>query len=148
MVDLTLTSAVMSIAGRAADLSSDLHTVPSTCGHDDVKSDIEAIAVELAALSSALWRLHEALLEDPHCYTESFRQDLSEILSELRLIFEDTHECCLELQKADDERNSAMKWLFKRKSAQNLQKHLDALMTTLVVMRTVLVHGKHFVLQK
>lgn len=140
MTDLPLASTTLRLAGRAADLSSELYAIQQRCGH--TSADVESVANEIAMLAATLWRLHEAMAEDPHHYTESFNQDLAEITSELKLVFEEIFECCEELQKVDPTSGNAVSWLFKKTKVHHLQKHLEALKTTLVVMRTVLQHGK------
>jgi chromosome segregation ATPase len=142
MADLPLTSTTLGLAGRAADLSSELSAVQATCGH--TSADVESVANEIAMLAATLWRLHEAINEDPNRYTESFNQDLAEITLELKTVFEEIAECCEELQKADPTSGNAVSWLFKKSKVHHLQKHLEALKTTLVVMRTVLHHGKEY----
>ncbi len=148
MAELLLTASTVSLAGRAAELSTDLSTVQDTCGHDSTSSDISAVASELVMLSTTLWRLHEAMLVDPTIYTESFNEDLAEIVKELKMVFEEISQCCAALQKADAGSTSAVLWLFKQNRVHHLQKHLTALKTTLVVMRTVLWHGKEYGVQR
>ena len=144
MAELSLTASAVSLAGPAADLSTDLSTIQDTCDHDSTSSDISAVASELAVLSTTLWRLHEAMRADPTSYTESFNEDLAEIVKELQIVFEEISECCAALQKADTGSTSAVLWLFKKNRVRHLQLHLTALKTTLVVMRTVLWHGKDY----
>ena len=112
--------------------------------HETSTSDMSAIAAELALLSTTLWRLHEAISDDPDQYTQSFNQDLAEIIKELKMVFEEIAECSAELQKADSKDNSRVGWLFKKSKTHVLQKHLTALKTTLLVMRTVLWHGREY----
>lgn len=145
MANLPLTSNTLALAGRAADLSSELSAVQDTCGH--TSADVESVAHEIAILAATLWRLHEAINEDPNRYTDSFNQDLAEITLELKMVFEEIAECCEELQKADPTSGNAVSWLFKKSKVHHLQKHLEALKTTLVVMRTVLHHGKEYGMQ-
>ena len=141
MADKPVTSATVTLAGWAAELAIGLSSLPECCGHDSTSSDIQSIASELTFLSTTLWRLHEAMLADSESYTASFNQDLAEILEELKTVFEEISECCSELQKADKP-TSVVVWLFKKSKVHHLQKHLAALKTTLLVMRTVLYHGK------
>ena len=142
MAAVPLVSTTSGLARRADDLSSELYAVQETCSH--TSGDVESIANEIAMLAATLWRLHEAMAEDPHRYTESFKQDLAEITLELKTVFAEISECCEELQKADPTSGSAVSWLFKKSKVHHLQKHLKALKTTLVVMRTVLYHGKDY----
>lgn len=142
MTEPPFASTTLRLAGRAADLSSELYAIQERCGH--TSANVESIANEIAMLAATLWRLHEAIAEDPDHYTKSFNQDLEEITSELKLVFEEIFECCEELQKADPTHGNAVSWLFKKTKVQHLQKHLEALKTTLVVMRTVLHHGKEY----
>ena len=142
MAELPLTSATFSLAGRAADLSSELYAVRESCGH--TSSDVEGVAKEIAMLAATLWRLHEAIAEDPNRYTVSFNHDLAEIIHELKIVFEDISDCSGELRKADPISGNAVSWLFKKSKVHHLQKHLEALKSTLIVMRTVLNHGKEY----
>jgi hypothetical protein len=146
MADLPLTSATVSLAGRAAELSMDLSCIQERCGHGSTSSDISSIASELNLLSTTLWRLHEAMVADVDSYTASFNEDLAEILGELKMVFEEISECCTALQKADTPTHTVV-WLFKKGKVHHLQKHLAALKTTLLVMRTVLWHGREYVVQ-
>jgi hypothetical protein len=52
------------------------------------------------------------------------------------------------MQKADGPNGSAVGWLHKKRYVGKLQKHLKANKTTLIVMRTVLHHGKEYGMQK
>ncbi len=142
MADLPFARTTIGLAGRAADLSSELSAVQQRCGH--ISTDVQIVANEIAMLAATLWRLNEAMMDDPKRYTESFNQDLAEIALELKIVFEEISECCEELQKADPTSGNAISWLFKKSKVHHLQKHLEALKTTLVVMRTVLHHGKEY----
>jgi hypothetical protein len=132
------------LAGRAAQLSTDLFTLRESCGHEETVNDITNIAGELALLSTTLWRLHEAMVADSQAYTSVFDDDLKEITSELTLLFDEIEECCTEMQKSDTPSTTAVGWFFKKGRVSRLQKHLAALKTTIVVMRTVLYHGKDY----
>ena len=143
MANSSTTSATVSLAGRATELAMDLSSIHRRCGHGNTSSDILSIASELAILSTTLWRLHDAMQVEPESYTVSFNQDLAEILRELEMVIDEISECCTELQKADKP-TSVVIWLFKKSKVQHLQKHLTALKTTLLVMRTVLWHGKEY----
>ena len=114
--------------------------------HDAISNDICNISGELTLLSTTLCRLHEAMTANKSSYTESFRQDLEEIAVELGMVFEEVDECCVELQKSDAS-SSSTGWFFKKGRTARLQKHLEALKTTVVVMRTVLHHGKEYGVQ-
>lgn len=142
MADLPHVSTTLALAGRAADLSAELYAVQETCGH--TSADVESVANEIAMLAATLWRLQEAINEDPDRYTESFNEDLAELTLELKIVFEEISECCEELQKADPTSGNPVSWLFKKSKVHHLQKHLEALKTTLVVMRTVLHRGKEY----
>jgi hypothetical protein len=134
----------VSLAGRAAQLSTGLYTLRESCGHEETSNDIANIAGELALLSTTLWRLHESMAADSRAYTSAFDDDLKEITSELTLLFDEIEECCTEMHKSDAPNTTAVGWFFKRGRVSRLQKHLAALKTTLVVMRTVLYHGKDY----
>lgn len=136
----------ISLAGRAAELSTNLYSLGERCGHDQTSNDISNIAGELALLSTTLWRLHEAMAFNSGAYTTAFNDDLNEITSELTLLFDEIGECCAEMQKKDTP--GAVGWFFKKGWVSKLQKHLEALKTTLVVMRTVLHHGKDYGIHK
>ena len=138
----------VTLAGRAAELSTSLYGLGERCAHEETSSDISNIAGELTLLSTTLWRLHEAIAANSDAYTAAFNDDLSEITSELTLLFDEIDECCTAMQKSDTPATTAVGWFFKRGRVQKLQKHLEALKTTLVVMRTVLHHGKDYGIQK
>ena len=138
----------VSLAGRAAELSTSLHSLGERCGHDQTSNDISNIAGELTLLSTTLWRLHEAMVTTPESYTTAFSDDLGELSSELTLLFDEIDECCTAMQKSDAPTTTAVAWFFKKGSVHKLQKHLEALKTTLVVMKTVLYHGKEYGVQK
>ena len=131
------------LAGQAAALSSELYTLQEKCKHDTTASEISTIADELARLSTALWHLNDAINADPALYTRAFNEDLGEITTELASVFEEISECCAGLQLADSSA-SAVSWFFKKGRVARLLKHLEALKGTLVVMRTVLFHGKEY----
>ena len=132
------------LAGRAATLSTTLYAVSERCGHDTVVTEISGVADELILISTTLWRLHEAVAVEEKSYTAAFKTDLEEITTELGLLFDEIEECGTELQKADSGPGNAVAWFFKKGRVTKLQKHLEALKTTLVVMRTVLYHGKDY----
>lgn len=138
----------INVAGRAATLSTDLYAVGERCEHESTASEISSIAGELAHLSTTLWRLHDAMLTNGQSFTALFRQDLDEITTELNLLFDEVAECCVEMQRADSGTNAVAIRFFKKNRLLKLQKHLEALKTTLVVMRTVLHHGKEYGSQK
>ena len=64
------------------------------------------------------------------------------------LLFDEIEECCTAMQKSDAPTTNAVAWLFKKGRTHKLQKHLEALKTTLVVMKTVLHHGKEYGTEK
>jgi hypothetical protein len=144
MTQHPLNNHTVKLAGLAADLSTTLCSLQEKCSHETTATDISNIATELALLSQTLWRLHEAMAADSRQYTESFNEDLSEITKELHMIFEEITDCCEELQQADGAKAGAVAWMFKKGRVHKLQKHLAALKSTLVVMRTVLWHGKDY----
>ena len=133
---------VLTVAGRSVDLSTDLHRVGEQCSHQETTIQISNVAGELALLSTTLCRLHEAMLTNDK-YTAAFKQDLDEITTELTYLLDEIAECCSEMQKTDHN-NSAAAWFFKKGRIGKLEKHLQALKTTLVVMRTVLHYGKDY----
>ena len=137
------------VALQAAELANDLNTLGDRCEHEGTRKEIANIAGETLLLCSTLWRLHEALEANSNedNYTAAFSQDLDEITSELKLVFDEIGECCQEMQKADAP-GGKVPWFFKRGRVARLQKHLEALKTTLVVMRTVLHHGKEYGVQR
>jgi len=131
------------LANQAATLSSELYTLQEKCQHETTANEISTIADELTRLSTTLWHLHDAITADPSQYTEAFNEDLQEITTELAAVFEEISECCKGLQLADSN-VSAVYWFFKKGRVARLIKHLEALKGTLVVMRTVLWHGKDY----
>lgn len=139
-----LSAATAKLAGKAVELSSRLHLCEGNFSHhESIVKDISAIAEELSLLSTTLWRLNEAITADPEQYTESFNKDLGEITGELKLIFEEISESTDILEKGKDG-SSTVAWIFKKNRINRLLKHLEALKTTLIVMRTVLWHGKEY----
>lgn len=133
------TATVVDLATQASDLSSKLHAIDESVKRS--AADVESIANEIAILSAVLWRLHETMTFDPRRYTESFQQDLEEITSELKLVFEEIFDVVTELEKEDGLHDGVVKRLLKKGKVRYLQKHLEALKTTLAVMKTVLQHG-------
>lgn len=131
------------LAGQAASLSSELYAVQEKCQHETTAGEISTIADELARLSTTLWHLNNAINADPTQYTDAFNEDLKEITTELTSVFEEISECCAGLQLADSN-VSTVSWFFKKGRVTRLLKHLEALKGTLVVMRTVLWHGKDY----
>ena len=105
MAEPTLMSATVALAGRAADLSSEFYHIKERCGH--TSADVESVANEIAMLAATLWLLHEAIVEDPNWYTDSFNHDLAEITHELKVVFE-ISECYQKLQKADSTSGNAV----------------------------------------
>ena len=142
MVDLT------SLAVQANTLSTNLDELRQQCGHDSTSTDISDAAEELQSLSKELADLDAAVEANKELYTDAFNQDLAEIKFHLEGIFEDISDCCREMQKADGLHASAVGWLTKKRYVKKLQKHLEANKTTLIVMRTVLHHGKEYGMPK
>ncbi|KAJ9606987.1 hypothetical protein H2200_008998 [Cladophialophora chaetospira] len=142
MVDLT------GLAVQATALSANLNKLRQQCGHESTSADISNVAGELHSLSKELIDLYAAVGANKLLYTDAFNQDLAEIKAHLEGIFEDISDCCKEMQKANDLHASAVGWLTKKRYVKKLQKHLEANKTTLVVMRTVLHHGKEYGMQK
>lgn len=130
------------LAGQAASLSSESYGLQETCQHETTAGEISTIADELARLSTTLWHLNDAINVDPTQYTAAFNEDLKEIINELTCIFEEISECCAGLMAGSNV--SAVSWFFKKGRVTRLLKHLEALKGTLVVMRTVLWHGKDY----
>ena len=131
------------LSEQAASLSTDLYAVQEQNQHETTAGEISSIADELSRLSTTLWQLHVAINADPAQYTEAFQEDLAEITTELTAVFEEISECCSGLAMTDSNM-SAVAWFFKKGRVSRLLKHLDALKGTLVVMRTVLWHGKSY----
>lgn len=132
------------LAAQAATLARELNLLAEQVGHELITTDLTNIASEMTLLSTTLSRLHEAMGTNASAYTAAFRQDLEEITNELRMIFEEIEECSVQLQKADSSTSSAVGWFFRKGRAARLQKHLEALKSTIIVMRTVLHHGKEY----
>ena len=130
------------ISSRAAELSTELYAIQEACRN--VGGSVEATATELEMLSTTLSRLAQEMQQSPHRYSEVFINDLREVLVELGLVLDEISECSLALQKADSSWRSPLRFLFKGYEVRHLEKHLAAMKTTLVVMRTVLFYGKEF----
>jgi hypothetical protein len=132
------------LATQALSLSTSLKALAESCGHEAIAKDIGGIAAETEVLGKNMCLLHEAMSADGPSYTVAFRQDLNEITNELQMIFDEVEECSFQLQKADPTSYTAVSWFFRKGRATKLQKHLAALKTTIVVMSTVLGHGKDY----
>ena len=132
------------LAAQADSLSTGLKSLAESCGHESITKDISSIASEIQILGTNLGLLHEAMSANGTAYTVAFRQDLDEITNELQMIFEEVEECSVQLQKADPSSYNAVGWFFRKGRALRFQKHLEALKTTVVVMSTVLNHGKDY----
>lgn len=146
-MDLTnVVDALVGLAGRAAELSNNLFLAGETANHTG--TDIESMANEISILSAVLWRLHEEIIKDLYRFTESFMEDLDEINRELAAIFEEIADVVAEMRKVDSHQQGTFKGLFKKSKLAHLQRHLEALKTTLVVMRTILQHGKEYGTQR
>lgn len=133
---------------QAETLSRGLNKLQRDCGHKSTSADISHVADELFLLSAELSILDEAVKANKDQYTDTFGEDLAEIAGHLDGIFEDIADCCKQMQKADGPKVNAVGWLRKKRYVGKLQKHLEANKTTLVVMRTVLHHGKEYGMQK
>lgn len=131
------------LAGQAATLSGELYALQEQCKHESTTEEISSVADELARLSTTLWTLSNAITASPDQYTDAFNQDLAEIVAELAAVFEEISDCCNDLQSADST-TSSVPWFFKQGRVARLVKHLDALKGTLMIMRTVLFHGKDY----
>jgi hypothetical protein len=132
------------LAVQAETLSKELNYLRFNCGHESTSTELFEVAKELVYLSSELESLNTAVHSNKSLYTDAFDQDLSEIRGHLSGIFEDIGDCCREMQKADALNASTVGWLTKKRYVRKLQKHLEANKTTLIVMRTVLFHGKEY----
>jgi hypothetical protein len=135
------------LATQAHNLSLELKSLAENCGHESITKDISGIATEIQILGTNLCLLHEAMSVKGTAYTVAFRQDLAEITNELQMIFEEVEECSTKLQKADPSTYNIVSWFFRKGRAMRFQKHLEALKTTVVVMSTVLNHGKDYATQ-
>ncbi|OAP59976.1 hypothetical protein AYL99_04978 [Fonsecaea erecta] len=138
------TTDLRSLALRAQELSVTLDQLRQQCGHESTSSDIANVIGELKLLAAELHSLDSAVTANKELYTKAFREDLGEIRAHLGGIFEDIADCCTEMQKVDGPKTSAVGWLTKKRYVRKLQRHLEANKTTLVVMRTVLHHGKEY----
>ena len=136
------------LASRAADLSISLYALGKHCKHEQTASDISEIADELNLLSVTVQRLNEAMTSNATAYTAAFNDDLGEITSELTLLFDEVQECCTAMQQSDTPDTTAVAWFFRKGRVHRLKQHLETLKTTLIVMRTVLYHGKEYGLHK
>lgn len=132
------------LGARAAVLATELNHLTEQVGHELITADLTNISGEMALLSTTLCRLHEAMIANESAYTAAFRQDLEEITNELYLIFEEVEECSVQLQKADPSSYNSVRWFFRKGRATRLQSHLEALKSTIIVIRTVLHHGKDY----
>lgn len=131
---------LVSLGEISARLSSALYELEEKCKHDAVSAEISTVADELARMSTTLWQLHKTTSAAPDQYTPAFKDDLHEILGELNLLFDEINGCCADMQKIDAE--NRIPWLFKKSRVFHFFKYLEALKSTLVVMRIVLGHGK------
>ncbi|EXJ90533.1 hypothetical protein A1O1_03636 [Capronia coronata CBS 617.96] len=130
------------LADHAETLCRGLRKLRHDCGHESTSIDIANVAGELMLLATELRTLDRAVNAHKEQYTQAFDEDLEEIRAHLTGIFEDIADCCREMQKADGPGKSTVGWLQKKRYVSKLQKHLEANKTALVVMRTVLHHGK------
>lgn len=132
------------LAHSAMALSALLNGLQLTCGHDSTSAEISQAARELTLLADELSDLDKAISTNEAQYTSAFHEDLSEIHNHLDSIFEDISDCCIAMQKADGPNVTAVGWLHKKRYVHKLQKHLAANKTTLLVMQTVIRHGKDY----
>ena len=137
-----------SLAAKATNLAMELDKLQFTCGHESTAQDISNITEELMLLEKVLNGLNQAISSKQEQYTRAFDEDLAEICNHLGGIFDDISDCCTEMHKADGLNTKSVGWLRKKRYVSKLQKHLQANKTTLVVMRTVLHHGKEYGMQK
>lgn len=147
MAHTRLFEAAAGAAARAMELSADLSALLVHCGHSSTIFDICVVGHELSSIATTLQSLHTALATDCTRYTSSFLEDLAEIVSDLSTVIEETFECCAALQKADNVTTSAGIYFLKKHKISHLRKHLTALATTLVVMETVVEHGKEHLME-
>ncbi|KEF59771.1 uncharacterized protein A1O9_04619 [Exophiala aquamarina CBS 119918] len=133
-----------SLAALATSLSAELNGLQLTCGHESTAMDIQAVSKELILLADELSSLDQALRTNADQYTSAFYEDLAEIVTHLRQIFDDVFDCAKAMRKSDTPDVNAVGWLHKKRHVHKLQKHLAANKTTLTVMRTVIRHGKDY----
>ncbi|KPI43663.1 uncharacterized protein AB675_6781 [Cyphellophora attinorum] len=138
---------VRAASSRAVKLALDIRVASRKCNHAAISTDLGSIATELHLLSITLHDLQEAIeaaRQETSYYTDAFRQDLAEILTELNHVLDEVQDCCQELEASDSSSLKPVAWFFKKGRAANLQKHMEALKTTVIVMRTVLQHAKDY----
>ena len=82
MAEAIIPTAVITLAGRAADLSTEVYSLQEDAVH--FSGDMASVAGELMLLSTTLWCLGEA--SENVRYTESFKEDLAEIVEELKMV--------------------------------------------------------------
>ena len=134
-----LVAGIRRLADRTNESCSQLREKTKECNHDMATEDFIKIADELALLSVTLRRLEETMSPKPELYTDTFRSDLSEIVRELDYVLDEINECCDAIHKADS--LTTVPWMFKKSRVHKLHKHIEALKTTLIVMRHVLWEG-------
>lgn len=127
----------------ASSLSIDLTALSRACHHQEMRAEIRAIAEELEQLSQTLEELNDAIDTDPNRYTDAFNEDLGETTNELITVFVELQECCTKLRTTAFNA-SGVAWFFKKGRVARFLRHLEALRSTLLVMRTVLWHGKNY----
>lgn len=131
------------LARDAISLSFKLKILSEHCQHENMNTETRAVADELAQLSHTIKELEDTIDEDPTRYTEAFNEDLKEIMTELTTVFLELQECCAKLDAVNNY-VSGVAWFFRKGRVARLVRHLEALRGTLLVMRTVLWHGKEY----
>ena len=142
MATASIPDTMTELAVQAADLSSELYGACEIV--NQTGTEVDSMAGELAVLSAVVWRLHGDITTDIHRYTEAFMQDLEEIMQELKVVFSEVAEVRQQLPKIDNASRGTIKSFFRKSKLSHLRRHLDALKSTLMVMRTVLEHGKEY----
>lgn len=140
---MAASSKIILLAHDASSLSADLTTLLTACHHNETNTELLAISKELAQLSGTLEDLDNAVDADPAQYTHAFQEDLKEITDELIAVFAELQDCCTKLGAMTVD-VSGVAWFFKKGRVARLIQHLKALRGTLLVMRTVLWHGKNY----
>lgn len=124
-------------------VSQNLEVLAVKFSHEGISTEVCAIAKELAQLSATLDELEEAISTDLNLYTAAFNEDLDEIATELVAVLVELRECCTKLRELTIN-TSVVAWFFRKGHVAHFMRHLKALRGTLLVMRTVLWHGKEY----
>lgn len=136
---------LVSLAKSSTSLSSRMYNLADVCGHTSTCTQAEEVAGELANVSTVLYRLNEAMTEQPDRYTQAFKEDLDRNNAELGLYLDEISECAEELHRKDPLRNEhVVPWFFKKGRVDRLIKHLQLLKGQLAIMRLVLNEGSEF----